>query len=279
MPHAEKTPSVSELSLDYAHRDGKTIFTSSRFTHPWYAFPPLYLDSTGCATTFLANPSGGFVGGDHCTLSARLGTDAHVVLTTPSATKVYRTMEHPARQSIGIDVGANAVLEWIPELTIPFAGSRFEQTITIRLDTDASLILWDALAAGRIARGERWAFDSFGNRITIMLANGTSLEERYTLSGQNNPSLAFHQEWNYVGSLFLVSEKVPSATRRRIEEEAVAALASPHVLGGVSESSIPGLVVKVVARSATELNAVFERLWGIVRRNVWQIGIPALRRY
>ncbi|MXX11430.1 MAG: urease accessory protein UreD, partial [Nitrospira sp. SB0667_bin_9] len=177
-----------ELFLECTKRNGKTVFTRSRCSYPWYVFQPLYLDHTGCAVTFLTNPSGGLAGGDTCSLLATLEKNSHVLFTTPSATKVYRTLQEPAVQSIELNVGANARCEWMPEPTIPFAGSSFEQTITVRLETGASLLLWDALAAGRIVRGERWKFSSYANRIKVLLADGRSLEERYRLSpDDDNP--------------------------------------------------------------------------------------------
>lgn len=272
----------SVLSLEYAKRDGKTVLTHSRFSHPWYSFPPLYLDNTGCATTFLTNPSGGFVGGDDLSLVAKLQEDTHVLFTTPSATKVYRTLQSPAVQSIDVSVGPNAILEWVPELTIPFAGSHFDQTINIGLDTGASLILWDALAAGRVARGEQWAFSHFSNQIKITLSDGKSLEERYVLAPtQDTLSLTFEQEWNYVGSFYIISDKVSSSTWEQTKEELETVIErhSRQVLGGVSETSLPGLVVKVMTRSAQELNTVLEEMWNVVRMNLWGTALPTLRRY
>ncbi len=284
-PGADTTPPptrTGELVLKYERRDGKTVSTYSRCSHPWYAFPPLYLDRTGCATTFLGNPSGGFVGGDTCSLRATLGRDAHVLFTTPSATRVYRSDTAPARQFIDVTVGPDAVMEWVPEPTIPFAGSRFEQRITVRLGTGASLLLRDAVAAGRVARGERWAFSLFSNRITITLADARSLEERYVLAPiKDNGCLTFDQGWNYAGSLFIVSEAVSRSTWTRTGEELASALdAHPErILGGVSETSVPGLAVKVVARTAPDLNAMLDRLWGVARMNIWHAAIPDLRRY
>jgi len=275
-------PQRSELSLEYTKRDGKTVLTHSRFSHPWYAFPPLYLDNIGCATTFLTNPSGGFVGGDDLSLLAKLGEETHVLFTTPSATKVYRTVQHPAVQAIDVSVGPNAILEWVPEPTIPFAGSAFEQSITVRLDSGASLILWDALAAGRVARGERWVFSHFANHIKVTLSDGKTLEERYILAPtQDTPCLTFDQEWNYVGSLFVVSDKVhPSAWEQTKQGlETVLKSNSKQVLGGVSEPSVPGLVIKVVTRSAPDLNSVLEKMWCVVRHTLWGIQHPNLRRY
>lgn len=270
------------LALEYSQRDHTTVLTHSRFSYPWYSFPPLYLDDTGCATTLLTNPSGGFVGGDHLSLSARLREGTHVLLTTPSATKVYRTIERPAAQSININVGSNAILEWVPELTIPFAGSRFDQTMTVRLDAGASLILWDAFAAGRITRGERWVFSHFSNRIKITLSDGKSLQERYILvPTQDKHCLTLSQEWNYVGSLYIVSDKTSSTTWGQIKEELAEVLGrnSSDVLGGVSEPAVPGLAVKVASRSSLELNTLLENMWGVVRMKLWGTPLPTLRRY
>ena len=271
-----------ELFLECAKRNGKTVFTRSRCSYPWYVFQPLYLDHTGCATTFLTNPSGGLAGGDTCSLLATLGRDSHVLFTTPSATKIYRTIEKPAVQSIDLNVGSNAICEWIPEVTIPFAGSSFEQTIAIRLETGATLILWDALAAGRVVRGERWQFSSFANGIRIRLADGRSLEERYRLSpDRGNPCLPLNQTWNYTGSLFMVNDQVPTSTWDRIKQDVTTVIESQtgEVLGGVSEPSVPGLVVKVLTRSAPDLNTALEQLWHVARMGLWNATIPSLRRY
>ncbi len=273
---------TGELVLAYESRDGQTISTHSRCSHPWYAFPPVYLDDTGCATTFLGNPSGGFVGGDTCSLRATLGRDTHVLFTTPSATRIYRTDTRPASQAIDVTVGPNAILEWLPEPAIPFAGSRFEQRITIRLGTGGSLLLWDAMAAGRIARGERWMFSRFSNHIRVTLSDKRSLEERYALAPTSHHGcLTFDQGWNYVGSLFIVNETTPSSTWEDTGEELASALEQRHghILGGVSATSVPGLVVKVVARTAPDLNAIMEHMWRIARKNVWQAAMPNMRRY
>lgn len=273
---------TGELFLECAKRNGKTIFTRSRCSYPWYVFQPLYLDDTSCATTFLTNPSGGLAGGDTCSLLATLGKDSHVLFTTPSATKVYRTLQEPAVQSIDLNVGAGARCEWMPEPTIPFAGSSFEQTITVRLETGASLLLWDALAAGRIVREERWKFSSYANQIRVLLADGRSLEERYRLvPDHDNPCLPFNQAWNYTGSFFIVNDQAPKSTWERIKQDMTTVIENHtgEVLGGVSEPSIPGLVVKLLTRSAPTLNTVLEQLWQIARLHLWNTPIPSLRRY
>jgi urease accessory protein len=51
------------------------------------------------------------------------------------------------------------------------------------------------------------------------------------------------------------------------------------VLGGVSQPAVPGLVVKLLARSAPDLAAIQEALWGAVRRTLWNLNPVALRKY
>ena len=44
-----------------------------------------------------------------------------------------------------------AVVEWVPDHTIPFAGSAFRQAIDVELDESAGLILVDAFSAAKMA--------------------------------------------------------------------------------------------------------------------------------
>jgi len=52
-----------------------------------------------------------------------------------------------------------------------------------------------------------------------------------------------------------------------------------HVLGGVSQPSVPGVVVKLVARSAPVMTQALIELWAAVRRVLWQMPPASLRKY
>lgn len=277
----EKIGKTGELHLEYAKRGHNTILIHSYSCSPWHCFPPLYLEDSGCATTLLVNPSGGLVGGDHLSLFAKLGKGTHVLFSTPAATKVYRSVSETSVQFVDLTMDSGSILEWIPEPTIPFAGSRFDQQVTIRLGPGALVIFWDALASGRVANGEQWAFSYLANQIKIITAGGKTLMERYALSPtRNKGSIGLSAEWNYVGSLYLVGDGIDSGTWKIIKNSLAKALDSfpNQVWGGVSETSAPGLAVKLVTRSAPELHTVLERMWGIVREKLWGISVPTLRK-
>lgn len=273
---------VGELKLDYAKRDDRTIISHAYFTTPWKLLPPIYLDDTGAAYTLLVNPSGGLVGGDHLSIDMNVEQDAHVLISAPSANRVYRTEGKVSEQHVNITVGPGAVLEWFPEHTIPFAGSRFRQTLQATLAPGATLLLWDAVASGRIARGERWAFTDLENDIRIMMASGSTLFERYVLDPSADLGrVGLAEEWNYVASLYVVNDSTPSEVWNGLESKIATILdARPgEVLGGVSVGPVPGLAVKILARTAPDLNAILDALWAAVREGLLNLPPVSLRKY
>ena len=270
------------LSYEFERAGLQTVLMRSTCTSPWHHFPPSYLDDSGCAFTWLVNPSGGLVAGDHLSVEAQLHAETHVFMTSPSANRVYRSLSELALQEIRLSVGADARLEWVPEITIPFAGSRFRQSIHVDLAPGATVVLWDAMASGRVARHERWAFATFENEIFIQTSRGKSLIERFcVVPDQLSESIGLVGSWDYVASLFIIGDAVEAEVWKRLDEVLATILEQRPglVLGAVSTPALSGLVVKLVARSAPDLTAVQEAMWTAIRKELWGLPAPNLRRY
>ncbi len=273
---------VGELKLDYAKRDRRTVISYSYFTTPWKLLPPIYLDDTGAAYTLLVNPSGGLVGGDQLSIDMNVEQDAHVLISAPSANRVYRSEGKVSEQHVNISVGPGAVLEWLPEHTIPFAGSRFRQILHATLAPGATLLLWDAVASGRIARGERWAFTDLENEIRITTASGSSLLERYLLDPATDLGcVGLAEEWNYVASFYVVNDAIASDAWSRLESKIAPVLDERpgHVLGGVSTPTVPGVAIKLLTRTAPDLTYMLDTLWAAIREELWNLPPVSLRKY
>jgi urease accessory protein len=273
---------VGQLHLDYGTRDRQTVIIRSHCTSPWHLLPPIYLDETGTAYTLLLNPSGGLVGGDHLSIDLRLEEGAHVLISAPSANRVYRSRGEVSVQEVEIALGAGAVLEWLPEHTIPFGGSRYRQTVDVRLAPGATLLLWDAVASGRIARAERWAFTSLENEIRITTASGNSILERYVLDPATDLGrIGLAEEWDYVASLYVVSDTFSSETWSRLETK-LGHILDEHpgqLLGGVSTPAVPGVAVKLVTRTAPDLTRALDAMWAAARAELWNLPPVAWRKY
>lgn len=273
---------MGELRVDYEKREYRTIIAHSYFTAPWKLLPPIYLDDTGAAYTLLLNYSGGLVGGDCLSINMSLDNDAHVLISAPSANRVYRTEGRVSEQVVNITIGPRAVLEWLPEHTIPFAGSRFKQTLHATLAPGATLLLWDAIASGRIAREERWAFTDLENEIQITMASGRSLLDRYILDPATDLGrVGLAEEWDYVASFYVVNDAMASEVWSRLESKIALILDERpgQVLGGVSAPSVPGLAIKLLMRSAPDLSYMLDALWAAVREEILNLRPVSLRKY
>jgi len=270
------------LVYEFEREGPRTVLTRSSCTSPWHHFPPSCLDDSGCAYTWLVNPSGGLVGGDQVSVEMQLHAGTHVLMTSPSANRVYRSLSKPAVQEVRLSVGPNARLEWLPEVTIPFAGSRFRQSIHVDLAAGATMVLWDAMASGRVATQERWAFASIENEICINISRGESLVERYRVVPDQLPeSVGLVGSWDYVASLFVIGDAVDADVWYRLDIVLATILEQRPglVLGAVSTPAAPGLVVKLVARSSPDLTETVEALWAAVRKELWDLPATNLRRY
>jgi hypothetical protein len=85
------------LALRFERRLGKTTLGQCRFRLPLQALTPVEL-ADGTAYLMLLNPTGGIVGSDFLFTQIIQEPHTRVCLTTPSATRVYRTPGQPAVQ-------------------------------------------------------------------------------------------------------------------------------------------------------------------------------------
>ncbi|MBR0670994.1 urease accessory protein UreD [Neoroseomonas soli] len=102
----------------------------------------------------LVNTAGGLAGGDEVAVSIEAGPGTHAVISTPAAEKVYRSLGAETRIEARLQVGAGAMLEWLPQETILFDGARLARRLEVDLAPGATLLLAEMLVFGRHARGE-----------------------------------------------------------------------------------------------------------------------------
>src|ERR1700693_557111 len=154
------------LRLRFARSGASTILAQSRFSLPLQALTPLTL-TDGASYLMLLNPTGGVLGGDHLITDIVQEAGTHVCLTTPSATRIYRTAEKPAILETVIHLGEGAALEFLPDHVIPHTGSALRQSLRIEMARGSRAIILDSMASGRVAHGERWKFTEMDTRTEV----------------------------------------------------------------------------------------------------------------
>ena len=102
----------------------------------------------------LLNTAGGLVGGDALRIEVALGAGARALVTGQAAEKVYRSDGPDVVVRSTLSAGAGAWLEWMPQETILFDGSRLDRRLSIDLAAGARCLAGETLVFGRRARGE-----------------------------------------------------------------------------------------------------------------------------
>lgn len=166
------------LRLRLASRCGRTVVADQYWRMPLQVMPPSYQDDDDEAYVYLLNPTGGIVQGDRLDTAVTVESGARCVLSTQSATKIYRMDDDQAEEATRLALRGDAVLEYLPDQIIPFAGSRFVRHTRVELDRESTLILTEVLAAGRVARGERFAFTQLGVELELWVGAELTLVDR-----------------------------------------------------------------------------------------------------
>jgi urease accessory protein len=142
--------------------------------------------SEGQLVVSVINPTAGFFDGDRLDAEIHVSPGAGLVVSTPSASRVYRTRSGTAAvSSQRLEVGGDASLEWIPEPFIPHAGAKFVQRTFIDLHPTASLLYFDWIAPGRVAAGEVFVYDSLRWEFDLKLGGALIARERCELNPGN----------------------------------------------------------------------------------------------
>jgi len=102
----------------------------------------------------LINTAGGITGGDQLQWSADVAPGGHLVLTTQACERSYRSTGAFGRVETRLHVGANAHLDWLPQETMLFAGSKLDRKLEADLDEGATLTAIESVLLGRDAMGE-----------------------------------------------------------------------------------------------------------------------------
>jgi urease accessory protein len=266
------------LVLGFDRRDGRTVLTERRYALPLQALEVMALEADA-ASLLLLNPTGGLLGGDRLETRLRLGEGAHVCLSTPSATRVYRSTGPVAEQRLTATLGPGARLEYMPDHLIPSPGARLLQRTEIRLGRDATALVWDAWAVGRPARAETWSFAELDITLRIDDAGGPLLHERARLEGRPFwAGLGGAEGMAYVGTFAMAGD--PAADWVSLARALTSGLgdAAGDARLGVTALSRGGALARVLAPSAPALTRLAEALWVRARRLLFDRPPLGLRK-
>ena len=141
----------AKLCLGLTAKNGKTILSTRRHEGPLAIQRPFYPEKNATCHLYILHPPGGIVGGDALAVEVECESGTSTLITTPAANKFYRSAGLTAWQTQLLEVGSNAVLEWLPQETILFDGCQVRSKTIVKLAEDAKFFGWEIVSFGRPA--------------------------------------------------------------------------------------------------------------------------------
>ena len=128
----------------------------------------------------------------------------------------------------------------------------------MHLAVDATLVVWDAVSAGRAARGERFAFDGLSARMYIFKENLPEVVDGFELCAGSEPFGGY----SYVGAVYVLA---PWDMEPLAEKLHGALSGTPRVLASASAPAPRLCAVWILAREATALYRALNAFRTVVR--------------
>ncbi len=175
---------LAELQLGFENQSEKTVIAQRKQRGPLGIQRPFYPEDDVCHA-YVLHPPGGVVGGDQLILNLRAAKNSNALLTTPGATKYYRSGGAQARQQQRFSVEGGS-LEWLPQENIFFPGAHCSLTTDIQLDDSAQYIGWEIQCLGRPAIGETFEFGQLEFKTTIHRNDKPLFIERFKVQGADD---------------------------------------------------------------------------------------------
>jgi urease accessory protein len=175
----------AELKLDYQLKSKKTCLAKKSQKGPLTVQRPFYPEGDICHS-YILHPPGGVVGGDILDININAAASAHCLITTPGATKFYRSKSDlESNQTLRIDVEKDAVVEWLPQQNIFFTGACSQLNTEINIQPGGKFIGWEMHCFGRPANNEGFDQGSIKSCTQININGELRLVEQLNTDGNS----------------------------------------------------------------------------------------------
>ncbi len=268
----------AHLALNY-RRDAERTLVHDRHQGPLRVLASLYPEGPAVCHNVLVHPPGGIVGGDVLALEVSLAAQAHALITTPGATRFYRSAGATARQSLLARVATDARLEWLPLQTICHRDALAHNDLRFELAEGAEMIGWDVVALGLPASAE--AFDR-GRYVQTITLPGFWLEHG-VVDGEDTRLLDSPLGWaghRVMGTMWLAGGSRLAPARRDALLAAARDVAAGHPLRATTGSTSPIdelVLLRVLAPRVEALMDLLTLTWARWRELAWGLPICAPR--
>lgn len=284
---AQSPAPMGELALCIEQRAGRSVAAHQYHRGALRVLRPHYLDDSGQVCYVLVNPGGAYLGADLYVIDVEVGDGAKLLLTTQSATKIYRTPGSFAEQRMTLRLGEGAQLELAPDQLIAYREASYRQDTRITVRPSSSLIIAEVVTPGWSPDGSSFRYEELRLRTEIRVESGSGADSGLLAldnvlirpSGRDVTGMAFMEGFSHLGSLIVVDPRVDQA----LADELHAVAEGHDAYSGVSLTSTlagtTGVVLRSLSNSTEELNRLLSACAALLRKR-WHGQDPLnLRKY
>ena len=268
LPNAFRNPSgwEAELDLSFARRADQTVLRRNRHRGPLQVQKALYPEGKETCHIAILHPPGGVAAGDRLYVRASLHEQSRALLTTPGATKWYRSEGSCASQQAHFSLGEDAVLEWLPRENIIFDGANISMQLNVDLSVRARYFGWDILSFGRRASGESWGRGKLNMQTNIRGAGCLLWSEVADVDARSGfaKSPVGLSGFSVCGTFLVAGCDVDAPVLLECRE-----VVPPAAESRTGITRVPGvLIARYLGDSTEDAFYWFTNLWAVLRRAV-----------
>jgi urease accessory protein len=274
----EPTPSISKgwragLSLNFIASDFCTKMVRPAHYGPLRVQRAFYPEDQSLCHVYILHPPGGVVAGDELRVDVNLEHDAHVLLTTPGANKLYRSDVGTAIVEQSFSVAAQASLEYFPQETIVFDGAKARLHTQIDLQEEASYIGWDILCFGRRRSDEVFRTGEIRSSLCVRISDKPVWIDKTDFTPHSNSNLdILLAPWG-LGSMSvlgtLLATPIPDASNQVLLSsirDFLAGVTGLETQPVVTVTIVDGLLVcRYMGECSQEAKNIFITVWRLLR--------------
>ncbi|MES2635612.1 MAG: urease accessory protein UreD [Pseudomonadota bacterium] len=252
-----------------------------RYEHdgPLRILQTLYPEGDAISHNVLVHPPSGLVGGDTLEVNIHGAAGTHGLVTTPGATRFYRSEGEVAIQRTSIALDAGARFEWLPLEAICYSGCIAQNRLALDLAPGAEVIGWDITALGLPAAKQPFERGSLLQHLELKgswLERGRiSADDRRLMDGPLG--MAGHK---CIATLFYACGSDIARTRRDLALDLARELIAPHELARTAGATACGprvVVVRVLAPLVEPAVGLLKSIRSAWRPALWNLP-PTLPR-
>jgi len=262
----------AELKLDYTLESQRSV---ARYLHqgPLRILQSLYPEGDQICHNVLVHPPGGLVGGDTLDIQVSVAKGAHGLVSTPGATRFYKSGGHPALQQVVAHVSEGARFEWLPLEAIAYNDCEATNRAIFNLDPGAELIAWDVTALGLPTSKLSFTQGHFQQHLEI---SGVWLEKGNI---RGNDARWLNSPLGLAGQKCLASLVFAAGTAiepKRAEKalEAAREVIEAHSLkhqAGITCAHPQVLVLRVMSPLVEPTMDLLKQVWATWRQTLWSL--------